>query len=236
MGRPSAVCTRDNMNWRSISPDLAGPTSPPACSGLLPATITPCACICLSPRWSNPSRSRCAGRPASLWRHNSAAGPGPRRRAERVGANRSVPGPQRWHQSHWPDGRRCPVVRIGHRRRPPLPQTPHRPRTHGSAHARSGWSRTGGCGLGVLPMRLRQCAGPPCSPAPLSPPRAGYCTMGTRRGLCRNRPRSNRARSHHTTPGQSRARRCRIRGICEKPDEHRAWGSIWYRSAWVRCV
>jgi hypothetical protein len=59
---------------------------------------------------------------------------------------------------------------------------------------------------------------------PPSPPCAACCTRGTRPGLCRNRPRSSRVRSHPTRRGQSRGQRCRIRGICETPGGHRAWG------------
>ena len=39
---------------------------------------------------ARPPRSRCAGGPASLWRHSSPAGRGPRKRAGCVGANRSA--------------------------------------------------------------------------------------------------------------------------------------------------
>ena len=40
------------------------------------------------------------------------------------------------------------------------------------------------------------------------------------RGLCRNRPRSSRVRSHHTRLGQSRAQRCRIPDTCERLGQH----------------
>ena len=75
-----------------------------------------------SPR--HPPRSRCAGSPAFLWRHNSPANPGLRRHAGCDGASLTAPVPQRWRRCHWPGKRRCPVVRIGHRFGLPFPQTP----------------------------------------------------------------------------------------------------------------
>ena len=52
----------------------------------------------------------------------------------------------------------------------------------------------------------------------------------THHGLCRNRRRSSRARSHHTRPWQSRAQRCRIPDTCETPGGH---GAV---PAWAGCL
>ena len=57
-----------------------------------------------------------------------------------------------------------------------------------------------------------------------SPPCALCCMRGRRPGLYRNKPGSSRGCNRHTTLGQSHAQRCRIRGICERPDGHKALG------------
>ena len=59
----------------------------------------------------------------------------------------------------------------------------------------------------------------------LPQPCAACCMRRRHRGLCRNRRRNSRARNRHTTPGQSRARRCRIQ-IFAKRLPHKVPGGV----------